>query len=146
MAVGVARWWRAVVAAVVVVGLIPAAGCNRGLRRIPVSGTVTMDGKPMGRGVLMFHPDPAKGNTARAGCTGPISNGQYKLVTTAVTKDDTGPGAPLGWYKVTLLHDLPGMAEIKVHPRFLSPQTTPIEIEIVENPAPGAYDIKLTTD
>ena len=45
---------------------------------------------------------------------------------------------------MTLINDLPGMAEIKVHRKYLNPETTPLEIEIVENPKPGAYDLALT--
>ncbi|HJZ57049.1 MAG TPA: hypothetical protein VKE74_18915 [Gemmataceae bacterium] len=80
----------------------------------------------------------------RISCTGPVGNGRYKLVTSGVTKDDTGSGAPLGWYKVTLLNDLPGMKEIKVDPKYLSPETTPLAIETVDDPQPGAYDLKFT--
>jgi hypothetical protein len=120
------------------------AGCG-GLRRIPVSGTVTLDGKPLQDGLLIFHPNEDKGNKERIGCSGRVHNGQYKLATSAVTRQDTGAGAPLGWFKVTLTNDLPGMPIIPVHQRFLRPETTPVEIEIVDNPAPGAYDIKLTT-
>ena len=123
---------------------IPLAGCDSGLRRVPVSGAVTLDGQPLDRGVLLFHPDASRGNTARASCTGPVSNGRYKLVTSGVTKSDTGEGAPLGWYKVTLIADIPGMAEIKVNSKFLNPDTTPLAIEIVENPEPGRYDLQLT--
>ena len=124
---------------------IPLAGCDSGVRRVPVSGAVTLDGQPLDRGVLLFHPDESRGNTARVSCTGPVSGGRYKLVTSGVTKSDTGEGAPLGWYKVTLLADMPGMAEIKVHSKFLSPDTSPLAIEIVENPDPGKYDLQLTT-
>ena len=34
---------------------------------------------------------------------------------------------------------------INVHSKYLRPETTPVEIEIVDNPQPGAYDVKLTT-
>jgi hypothetical protein len=121
---------------------LPTSGCDRGVKRVPVSGAVTLDGQPMTHGVLLFHPDESRGNTARVGCTGPISGGRYKLVTSGVTKSDTGEGAPLGWYKVTLLADLPGMAEIKVHNKYLNVDTTPLQMEIVENPGPNAYDLQ----
>jgi hypothetical protein len=122
---------------------LPLSGCSGGVRRVPVSGAVTLDGQPLQGGVLLFHPDESRGNSSRVGCTGPVKNGRYTLVTSGVTKADTGDGAPLGWYKVTLLNDLPGMAEIKVHSKFLKPETTPLEIEIVDNPEPGRYDLQL---
>src|SRR5262245_5085014 len=123
---------------------IPLNGCDSGVHRVPVSGAVTLDGQPLDRGVLLFHPDESRGNTARVSCTGPVSNGRFKLVTSGVTKSDTGVGAPLGWYKGTWIADLPGMAEIKVNSKFLNPATTPLAIEIVENPEPGRYDLQLT--
>jgi hypothetical protein len=142
----VRRSWFIPAVLVLAVGSIILTGCSNKIRRIPVSGTVTLDGKPLDRGIVMFSPDVAKGNMTPVGCSGPISSGRFNLVTTSVTKDNTGAGAPLGWYKITLINDLPGMAEIKVHPRFLRPETSPIEVEIVDNPAPGAYDIKFTTN
>jgi hypothetical protein len=127
------------------VALIALFGCGREMRRIPVSGSVTLDGKPLEGGVLLFHPDASKGNTERVSCTGPIKAGRYNLVTSGVTKSDTGSGAPLGWFKVTLINDLPGTPVINVDSKYLNPETTPVAIEIVDNPEPGAYDVKLTT-
>jgi hypothetical protein len=144
MATGSVRWSRLLPAVLLVFGSIPLAGCG-GLRRVPVSGSVTLDGKPLQGGVLLFHPDESKGNTARAACSGPVKDGHYTLFTSAVTKSDTGAGAPLGWYKVTLLNDLPGAPVINVHSKYLRPETTPVAIEIVEDPQSGAYDVKLTT-
>jgi hypothetical protein len=135
----------AIAALVLVFASILLSGCDRGIRRIPVSGTVTLDDKPLQGGVLSFQADESKGNSVRASCTGPVKDGRYTLVTSAVTRQDTGSGAPLGWYKVILLNDLPGTPIINVHSKYLSPETTPLSIEIVENPQPGAYDIKLTT-
>jgi hypothetical protein len=106
---------------------------------------VTLDGKPLPDGLLLFHPDESKGNTARAACTGRVKGGQYTLITSGVTRTDTGSGAPLGWYKVTLINDMPGTPIINVHSKYLRPETSPVAIEIVDNPQPGAYDVKLTT-
>src|SRR6516162_7077158 len=145
MATACNRRLRLVGAVVLIFGLGFLPGCTRGVIRIPVSGNVTLDGKPLKAGLLVFHPDESKGNTARAACTGPVKEGQYTLVTTGVTRSDTGSGAPLGWYKVTLINDMPGMPIINVHDKYLRPETTPVTIEIVDNPEPGAYDVKLTT-
>jgi len=127
-------------------GVAFLVGCEQGVRRIPVSGTVMLDDKPLDRGVLMFHPDESKGNKVRASCTGPISNGRFNLVTSGVTKKDTGSGAPLGWYKVTLLNDIPGMQVVNVHKKYLTPEETPLAIEIVDDPKPGQYDLKMYTN
>ncbi len=124
--------------------LISLAGCG-GIRRIPVSGNVTLDGKPLQDGLLVFNPNETKGNALRIACTGRVKDGRYTLNTSAVTSIDTGSGAPLGWFKVTLTTDLPGMAPIKVAPKYLDAKMSPVEIEIMDNPQPGAYDISLTS-
>jgi hypothetical protein len=127
------------------IGSCSLTGCDRGIRRIPVSGNVTLDGKPLQGGLLCFNADESRGNTARAACTGRVQDGHYTLITTAVARKDTGSGAPLGWYKVTLVTDLPGTPIISVPGKYLNPDTTPVAIEIVDDPQPGAYDIKLTS-
>src|SRR5262249_58033796 len=96
MAIGLVGRDRFLLATLLVLGSLPLTGCDRGIRRVPVSGTVTLDGKPLQGGVLLFHPDESKGNTARISATGPVSAGRYQLVTSAVTKKDTGPGAAPG--------------------------------------------------
>jgi hypothetical protein len=126
-----------------VVALLP--GCNKAVRRVPVSGAVTLDGKPLNVGVVNFYPDPAKGNELRIACQGRARNGQFTLSTTAVRNYDNGPGTPLGWYKVYLDIDVPGGENLKIYPRFTDPNKTPISVEVVENPSPGAYDIKFTS-
>jgi hypothetical protein len=120
------------------------AGCG-GLHLVPVSGTVMMGGKPLPRGGVSFIPDASKGNTARVSCVGRInSQGRYELSTNGVKGSDSGKGAPLRWYKVTILTTLPGSPEIKVNAKYLDPVATPLSVEVVANPAPGAYDFDVT--
>jgi hypothetical protein len=119
------------------------AGCG-GLKLYPVSGTVTLDGKPLSQCTVSFNPDASKGNTATVSCVGRLdAQGHFNLRTIAVKGSEGGSGAPLGWYKVTLLTGLPGDPEIKVNPLYLDANKSPISIEVVENPEPGAYDVKL---
>ena len=123
-------------------------GCG-GVRRLPVSGTVTLDDKPLNGGYLEFTPDTAKGNTAKIICISPIKEGSYNLETNGVTRADSGPGVPPGWYKVTFRilgestkkHPQP---PINVNERFKSVEKTPLSVEVKDNPEPGAYDFKLT--
>jgi hypothetical protein len=120
-----------------------SAGCG-GLKLVPVSGTVMLGDKPLQGGAVSFIPDASKGNTARVSCLGRIdSNGHYALSTSAVKGSDSGKGAPVGWYKVTLITTLPGSPEIQVDGQYLDPEKTPLSIEVVADPEPGAYDIKL---
>jgi hypothetical protein len=85
-------------------GSIALAGCG-GTKRVPVAGTVTLDGKPLDGAIITFGPDAAKGNTAQISCSSPVKEGRYELQTTSTTRADSGSGAPAGWYKVTLRPD-----------------------------------------
>jgi hypothetical protein len=71
---------------------LAAAGCNRGPQLAHVTGTVTVDGKPIAGGTITFV--PAKGKAA-IGSIGP--DGRYTLTT--FTADD---GAIVGDHKVTI--------------------------------------------
>jgi hypothetical protein len=139
------RGGRPAVGAVLAAGLAALAGCGGGeFQRVPVSGTATLDGKPFSGGILHFYPDPAKGNNHRVDCLSPVRDGKFTLVTTAVRDKDSGDGAPVGWYKVYLYTDVPG-APTTIHPRFTTPEKTPISVEVVESPEPGRYEIKFTS-
>lgn len=77
-------------------------GCG-GVKRIPVAGTVTLDGKPMDDVIITFAPDAAKGNTAPITCKSPVKEGRYELQTTGTTRAESGSGVPPGWYKVIVI-------------------------------------------
>jgi len=63
---------------------------------VPVSGTVTLDGKPLANAVVYFRPE---GDTKGNGATGTTdSNGKYELVTRI--GDTTKTGAIPGNYRV----------------------------------------------
>ena len=128
--------------------LTSVVGCG-GVRRLPVTGTVTVDGKPINGGQLVFTPDSAKGNTSRIVCVSPVKDGHCDLETNGVTPSESGSGVPLGWYKVhyrvlqesTKKHPAPW---INVHEKYMSATTTPLQVEVKDNPDPGAYDFKMT--
>ena len=133
-------------------------GCNNdpyGLGKTAVvRGRVLLAETSLHNGIVTFHPDSSKGNTTPHQPTAPINdNGVYELFT-------VGKGAaPLGWYKVTVSayetdQDIakraksPGeegrLAKSLIPHRYEDVKTTPLSIEVVENPAAGAYDLKLT--
>jgi hypothetical protein len=129
--------------------LTSVAGCG-GVRRIPVSGTVTLDGKPFSGGTLIFSPDMAKGNIHRISCISPIKDGHYDMDTNGVTPRDSGSGVPLGWYKVIFRQLAEGTKKhpiipVNVHDRFRDADQTPLSVEVKDNPEPGSYDFKFTT-
>src|SRR5258708_87028 len=110
-------------------GVLCLAGC--GVKRVPVAGKVMIGAAPLKGGAACFEPDTSKGNKARVTCVGRIGpDGQYSLVTTGVTKDDSGPGVPVGWYKVWIRTVLPGQTEpVAVNPKYTTFDATPLEIE-----------------
>ncbi len=128
--------------------LTTVAGCG-GVKRVPVSGTVTLDGQPLNGGWLVFTPDTAKGNTHRISCTSRIKDGRYDLETNGVTRAESGSGVPLGWYKVTfrvleISTKKHPITPINVNDKFTSVEKTPLSVEVKDKPDPGAYDFKLT--
>jgi len=135
---------------VVCIGVV---GCG-GVKRVPVSGTVTLDGQPLKEGILEFVPDPAKGNNLRVSCTGPISNGRFNLMTAGMDRADNGKGAPVGWFKVRYMnpnergYDPNSKTEDKspkVADKYRSEETTPISIELTDPPPAEGYKIELTS-
>src|SRR5262249_49170980 len=130
--------------------LVGVAGCG-GIKRIPTSGKVTLDGEPMTEGVLQFIPDVSKGNTLRVSCSGPISNGRWNLVTSGIERANTGTGAPVGWFKVTYVHPNEGskepgqLAAPKVAAKYYQEETTPLSIELTAPPPAEGYTIALTS-
>ena len=120
-------------------------GCGGGssVRTVPVSGKATFEGSPMSLGIVTYYPDASKGNTSDHRPTGTIqADGTYKLVTAG--KD----GAPVGWYKVTINPN--GMpadptkgvpTPAKVGTRYQQPDTTPVQVEVVDSPGAKAYDV-----
>ena len=137
---------RLVVQTLAACGLFALAGCG-GLKLVPVSGTLTLDGKPLTGFALSFMPDTAKGNNERVGCFSRFdADGRYEIKAEGVQGSDRGTGAPLGWYKVVLIIDLEGMPKTKpkINPKYLDVSQTPVSIEVVASPEPGHYDFKLT--
>lgn len=128
--------------------LTSVVGCG-GVKRVRVSGTVTLDGQPFTGGHLVFSPDNAKGNTHRINCRGRIKDGHYDLETNGVTREESGSGVPLGWYKVTFMMLEESTKKNPIQPlninsKFRDPDKTPLSVEVKDNPEPGAYDFKMT--
>lgn len=125
------------------------AGCGLGPRLLPVSGKVLLGATPLTSGVVSFTPDEAKGNKFRGGPIGTIqSEGTYQMTTNGK------PGAPAGWYKVTVSTKMPPSASDtapmkmptsgpRLSPKYMSAATTDLEVEVTENPQPGAYDLRV---
>ncbi len=135
--------------------LVFGCGDSSGVgKTFPVTGKITLDDELVtsSNTVVLFKPDAKRGNTSPFEPAGTVdSQGNYTLATKGKS------GAPPGWYKVTITAAEPRGAEEKgpknhrPGPRSLLPArygqaaTTPVAIEVVESPASGAYDLKLTS-
>ncbi len=80
--------------------LLSTAGCSPGPDLPPMaktSGRVTLDGKPLPCGTVVFIPDVDKGLTGPTG-VGQIDKDGYYQITTA-----SADGALVGWHKVRVV-------------------------------------------
>jgi hypothetical protein len=129
---------------------------------VPVAGKITVNGQPIGdaEATIMFRPDASKGNTSTLDFAGIVDeDGNYELYF-----GDGKRGAAPGWYKVAAVineslrpkigpdgkrkRPVPGPGS-HVHtslidPKYAVPTSSGIEVEVVENPAPGVYDLNFT--
>lgn len=123
-----------------------AAGCNSSPYDATVTGTVTLNGKPIGPGVIQFVPSGRSSNPS----TGAIAvNGAYEL------KTSNAVGLPPGAYDVTVaVYDQPvlnpgerappGSAPLRTPEKYLSVETTDLQCEV--QAGANTIDIKLTSD
>ena len=115
-------------------------------KRVHVEGVVSVDGMPLTRGTMSFRADESKGNSQKHepyAAIGP--DGRYKVIT--MGKDGCAPG----WYKVLIESKEPpredgvmGPLKTYVDPKYSDPRDPLIDVEVVENPISGQYDIKIT--
>jgi hypothetical protein len=126
-----------------------SCGKSEGDDFLPVAGTVKLEGELLSVGAVSFRPDASKGNKSLHIPTGEINpQGSYELVTIG------RKGAPAGWYKVLVYADAnalidgnssrPPTPKWMMHEKYTEEGTTPLSIEVVEKPTPGAYDLSVT--
>jgi hypothetical protein len=118
-----------------------------------VSGKISFLNEPLvaKNTIVLLKPDASRGNTSPFEPTGTVDEtGVYTLRT------DGKAGAPPGWYKVVVVarDDAPvvhpqakqnhrPVSKSLVPAKYGQEKTTDLVIEVVENPTPGAYDLKL---
>jgi hypothetical protein len=140
---------------VFLVACVAFTGCGSGPKLYPVKGKVLLqDGSELKAGTVTFIPDAGRGNKVAKGPVGSIGkDGAYTVST------DGKEGAPLGFYKVTVTTQMPGMDAGPVDPSkpptlpnmgggdvnkaFSAADTTPLSVEVVAAPEPGHYDLKV---
>jgi len=126
--------------------LLAIGGCSRGPARGTVSGTVTLDDKPLPGVIVVFHPPEHEAPLARGTST---ETGEFVLAA-----DDGGNGV-VGPYRVVVLDPKalaagfgarPGQSSdtpSRVPPRYQSWEQTSLEIEVLSESA--AIEVPLTT-
>lgn len=135
-------------ATVLAVSLGLAVGCSSGPKLYPVEGKVYIDDKLVQTGetvagYVVLYPDQSKGNLTQEQVQAYIgADGSFKVF--------AGPkeGAPPGVYKVTVdIADTkasdPYYFKKKIPDRYYEKDKSGIVWEVVENPEPGRYDLKL---
>src|SRR5262245_41827312 len=116
--------------------------CSSEFTYVPVSGKVTLkSNKPVAGGSIMLLPD--KENKLRKAPVGKINpDGTYELNTEGKS------GVPIGSYIVLVKWPMrkvdgvePGPAPFST--KYAFQEQTPLKMEVVSNPASGAYDLVL---
>jgi hypothetical protein len=114
------------------------AGCAREVGPLfPVQGIVTLNGKPLSNGEVVFVPveEDARGPTLRGTIQ---SDGSYTLRT------GNKAGAPAGQYRVAVVVEDTKTLPEPLNLDYSSTAKTPLRIDVTEGKPAGGYDIKLS--
>jgi len=125
--------------------LLGLTSCGGGPKLYQVEGKISMGNQPIKAGSVTLYPEDPK-SESKALPTGMIDNGTFKITT------EGKPGAPLGKYKVTVMEGggagdpaaMGGAPKAAGLNKYMDSAKTDLKLEVVESPAPGAYDLKLT--
>jgi len=140
--------WRACLVGVVLA--LQLTGCGKSYKTAPVSGKVTLDGKPLPHAKVIFVPqfDPGDKNALPSSAGTTDDNGHYTLVLNSISTK--AEGAVLGKHKIIVAIDPDvGAADTKptfhknVPTRYTRINTTPFEKEVVSGD--NNFDLELTT-
>ena len=116
-------------------------GCSESLEFGQVTGTVTLNGKPLNDVLVMFLPEPREDGTGAHSESVTDSSGKFELIYSA---DAETPGAVVGPHRV-VIEDI--LAEntrdrrlpIRIHPSYSSAAHTPLKYEV----KPGEQSFEL---
>jgi hypothetical protein len=132
---------RLAIAATGLAALVPLAGCSQ-YTYVPVTGKVTLkNNQPVTIGTVVFVPD--KDNTLRVSAKGKINpDGTYELST------EGRSGVPIGSYIACVRAPMRKVGgkdppPIPFSMKYFDANESPLKIEVVANPAAGAYDLVL---
>ncbi len=127
---------RTLLAAMPVALLCLASGCGGGqeYKAAPVSGTVTIDGKPVAGIVVTFQPAGVSGQNPGPGSTGTTDeNGKFTLLFATAERK---PGAAVGKHRVTFATRMEDQGDVsrgpnpkELVPRKYQGQTLEFEVK-----------------
>jgi hypothetical protein len=126
--------------------VVSLSGCGGKdeVRLVPVAGKVTKGKEPLIKGDVILHPDATKGNKSMDEPRGSIdADGNFKIYT------HRKEGAAPGWYQVAVTAadqpdpNNPYKFTFLVPQRYIDHRTSQLAFEVVANPEPDAYDLKL---
>jgi hypothetical protein len=120
-----ARWWLTIA--------LCCAGCGGGPKYVPVSGVVTLDGKPGADLVVLFLPQASEGNQnpGRGSSAYTGKDGRYQLKTM-----DGDEGAVVGKHLVQIMSKGSTLA---IDPELGSPDDLPAGTRLTANPIPADW-------
>lgn len=81
--------------------LFALVGCDRGSKLVPVTGSITVDGKPAEGAVILFHADGNEINSVSSAVA--KADGTFEPVT------DSEPGMPVGRFKLSVSYPDPSV-------------------------------------
>ncbi|HEY7330900.1 MAG TPA: hypothetical protein VH592_24885 [Gemmataceae bacterium] len=144
---------RVLLVVLVSIGLGSGCGQKSGGSLAPVTGKVTVDGKPLTGGSVSLIPDLPMGEEgakqASKLTSSELSGGAIKSDGTYKIQTGGKDGAPLGKYKVRVIPPLTETKGAKETPDIGFDQEntdankTKLKIEVVASPEAGRYDLKL---
>lgn len=105
--------------------LLVAAGCDRSPPALaPARGHISVDGRPLRGGTVVFTPD------AQRGTRGPISFAEIDVNGSFVLASDSGPGAIAGWHRVTIAPPPDMAALVAGLERYRHPDHSGLQYEV----------------
>jgi hypothetical protein len=124
---------RFVAAAIMIPSLLAFTGCGKSdvrLETFPVTGSLSVDGKPAPGATLVLHPVKIEGETLGAAPSARVKD-DGSFTVSSYGADD---GAPAGEYTVTVswykVNDEGGPGPNVLPPLYASPTTSPIKVTI----------------
>lgn len=127
-------------------GVVAVVGCQRQPVLVPVSGKVTVKGRPLKHARVLFVPDRDKGNAQGEDARARVDEtGSFSLT----TRDKEG--VVPGWYKVAIFaFEEPAPGAGPKPPVWLAsmdyadPNKSGLAVEVTADAEPGKYDFDLT--